>query len=106
MEAVKGEETRHARIDEACRRLMTLSGVGAVSAVTFVATIDTPDRFKRSRSVGAYIGLTSRRYQSGDIDFGSRISKRGDCMLRTVLYEEANSPLCRMKSGPGQPLKN
>ena len=100
------EMTRHARSDEACRRLMTIPGVGAVSAVTFVATIDTPDRFKRSRSVGAYIGLTSRRYQSGDIDFGGRISKRGDRMLRTVLYEAANSLLCRVKSGPGQPLKD
>ncbi|WP_323780165.1 IS110 family transposase [Leisingera sp.] len=99
------EMTRHSRNDEACRRLMTIPGVGAVSAVTFVATIDTPDRFKRSRSVGAYIGLTSRRYQSGDIDFGGRISKRGDRMLRTVLYEAANSLLCRVKSGPGQRLK-
>ncbi len=99
------EMTRHSRNDEACRRLMTIPGVGAVSAVTFVATIDTPDRFKRSRSVGAYIGLTSRRYQSGDIDFGGRISKRGDRMLRTVLYEAANSLLCRVKSGQGQHLK-
>ncbi|MFK7874331.1 MAG: transposase [Paracoccaceae bacterium] len=71
------EMTRHSRDDEACRRLMTIPGVGAVSAVTFVATIDPPGRFKRSRSVGAYIGLTSRRYQSGDIDYGGRISKRG-----------------------------
>ncbi|KKM71675.1 hypothetical protein LCGC14_1428240 [marine sediment metagenome] len=100
------EMTRHSRDDEACRRLMTIPGVGAVSAVTFVATIDTPDRFKRSRSVGAYIGLTSRRYQSGDIDYGGRISKRGDRMLRTVLYEAANSLLCRVKSGPGQALKD
>ena len=100
------EMSRHSRDDEACRRLMTIPGVGAVSAVTFVATIDTPDRFKRSRSVGAYIGLTSRRYQSGDIDFGGRISKRGDRMLRTVLYEAANSLLCRVKTGPGQHLKD
>lgn len=100
------EMTRHSRDDEACQRLMTIPGVGAVSAVTFVATIDTPDRFKRSRSVGAYIGLTSRRYQSGDVDYGGRISKRGDRMLRTVLYEAANSLLCRVKSGPGQALKD
>lgn len=92
--------------DETCRRLMTIPGVGAVSAVTFVVTIDTPDRFKRSRFVGAYIGLISRRCQSGDIDFGNRISKRGDRMLRTVLYEAANSLLCRIKFGPGQPLKD
>src|SRR5690606_23870349 len=60
---------RQARVDDTCRRLMTIPGIGAVSAVTYVATIDTPDRFTRSRSVGAYIGLTSRRYQSGDIDY-------------------------------------
>jgi len=98
--------TRQSREDEACRRLMTIPGVGAVSAVTFVATIDTPDRFKQSRSVGAYIGLTSRRYQSGDVDIGGRISKRGDRMLRTVLYEAANSLLCRVKSDKGKILKD
>lgn len=97
---------RQARADNACQRLMTIPGIGAVSAVTYVATIDTPDRFARSRSVGAYIGLTSRRYQSGDIDYRGRISRRGDRMLRTVLYEAANSLLCRVKSGPGQHLKN
>ncbi len=97
--------TRQARTDEACQRLMTIPGVGAVSAVTFVATIDTPDRFARSRSVGAYIGLTSRRHQSGDIDYGGRISRRGDRLLRTVLYEAANSLLCRVKSEASQPLK-
>ncbi|MER8428038.1 IS110 family transposase [Mesorhizobium sp. M1403] len=97
---------RQARADNACQRLMTIPGIGAVSAVTYVATIDTPDRFARSRSVGAYIGLTSRRYQSGDIDYGGRISRRGDRMLRTVLYEAANSLLCRVKSGPAQHLKN
>jgi len=100
------EMTHHAREDDACRRLMTIPGVGAVSAVTYVATIDNSDRFKRSRSVGAYIGLTSRRYQSGDIDYGGRISRRGDRMLRTVLYEAANSLLCRVKSGLGQHLKD
>ena len=104
--ALTKDIARVARTDEACRRLMSIPGVGAVSAVTFVATIDTPERFSRSRSVGAYIGLTSRRYQSGDIDYGGRISRRGDRMLRTVLYEAANSLMCRVKSGSGQGLKD
>lgn len=104
--ALTKDMTRQARTDEACQRLMTIPGVGAVSAVTFVATIDTPDRFARSRSVGAYIGLTSRRHQSGDIDYGGRISRRGDRLLRTVLYEAANSLLCRVKSAASQPLKD
>jgi transposase len=104
--ALTRDMTRQARVDEACRRLMTIPGIGAVSAVTYVATIDRPDRFARSRSVGAYIGLTSRRHQSGDMDYGGRISRRGDRMLRTVLYEAANSLLCRVKSGPDQHLKD
>ena len=104
--ALTKDMSRIARSDEACQRLMTIPGIGAVSAVTFVATIDTPDRFCRSRSVGAYVGLTSRRHQSGDIDYGGRISRRGDRMLRTVLYEAANSLMCRGKSGAGQNLKD
>ena len=90
---------KQAREDEACQGLMSIPGVGAVSAVTFVATIDDPARFRSSRSVGAYIGLTSRRYQSGEMDYGGRISRRGDQRLRTVLHEAANSLLCRVKSG-------
>ena len=97
---------KQAREDEACQRLMSIPGVGAVSAVTFVATIDDPARFRSSRSVGAYIGLTSRRYQSGEMDYGGRISRRGDQRLRTVLHEAANSLLCRVKSGTGQALKD
>ncbi|WBU53972.1 IS110 family transposase [Paracoccus sp. SCSIO 75233] len=96
---------RHAREDQVCQRLMTIPGVGAVSAVTFVATVDDPQRFRRSRSVGAYAGLTSRRYQSGDMDYGGRISGRGDRMLRPVLYEAANSLLCGMKAEAGQGMK-
>jgi transposase len=45
---------------------------------------------KRSRSVGAYVGLTTRRYASGEIDWTGRISKCGDKMLRSYLYEAAN----------------
>ena len=79
---------RHTR---ECRRLMSIPGVGAVSAVTFVATIDDPARFRRSRLVGAYVGSTSRRFQSGEMDYGGRISRRGDQMLRTILYEAATA---------------
>lgn len=91
---------------EACVRLMTIPGLGTVTASTFVATIDAPGRFAKSRSVGAYAGLTSRRYQSGAVDYGGRVSKRGDRLLRTMLYEAANSLLCRVKPGRGQSLKD
>ncbi len=104
--ALTKDMVRQAQMNETCRRLMTIPGIGAVSAVTYVATIDTPDRFAHSRSVGAYIGLTSRKYQSGDIDYNGRISRRGDQMLRAVLYEAANSLLCRVKSGLGQRLRD
>lgn len=100
------ELVRRTRERDECMRLMTIPGVGTVTAAAFVATIDTPERFLRSRSVGAYAGLTSRRYQSDAVDYGGRISKRGDRLLRTMLYEAANSLLCRVKPGVGQELKD
>jgi transposase len=78
------------------RRFMTAPGVGPVTALCFLATIDDPARFKRSRSVGAYAGLTTRRYASGEIDWTGRISKCGDKMLRSYLYEAANVLLTRV----------
>ena len=60
------------------RRLMTAPGVGAITALCLLATIDDPTRFKRSRSVGAYVGLTTRRYASGEVDWTGQISKCGD----------------------------
>ncbi len=87
------EVLAHAKVDPACRLLMTAPGVGAVTAMAFVATIDDPGRFAKSRSVGAYLGLTSRRYQSGEMDYSGRISKHGDAMLRSLLYGAANSLL-------------
>ena len=60
---------RLARNDAQVRRFMTAPGVGAITALCFLATIDDPTRFKRSRSVGAYVGLTTRRYASGEVDW-------------------------------------
>jgi len=56
------------RDDEVCRRLTTIPGVGPVVALTYRATVDVPARFRKSKSVGAVFGLTSSRYQSGEID--------------------------------------
>lgn len=81
---------RAVRSDPVCRRLMTMPGVGPVTALTYRATIDDPKRFRRSRSVGAYLGLTPRRYQSGEVDRVGRITKVGDCETRTALFEAAN----------------
>jgi len=81
------------RGDPVCRRLMTAPGVGAVVALTYRATVDQPQRFVHSRAVGAHVGLTPKRYQSGEIDYDGRVSKCGDALLRTMLYEAAQSLL-------------
>ena len=83
------------RVDPVCRRLMTVPGVGPVTALTFRATVDVPARFARSRSVGAHFGLTPRKWQSGEIDRMGRISKCGDVIMRTALYDAAHSVLTR-----------
>ncbi len=85
-----------ARHNAQVRRFMTAPGVGPITALCFKATIDDPTRFKRSRSVGAYVGLTTRRHASGEVDWSGRISKCGDAMLRTYLFEAANVLLTRV----------
>ena len=83
------------REDEVCRRLMTVPGLGALVAVTFASAVDDPTRFRRSRAVGAHFGLTPKRYQSGETDVTGGISRVGDAMVRTALYEAANVMLTR-----------
>jgi len=90
---------RRTAVDPTCRRLMTIPGVGPIAALTFKASIEDPARFKRSTDVGAYAGLTPRRFQSGEMDASGHISKFGDQMLRRALYESANSILGRLKKG-------
>jgi transposase len=95
--AINGDLKRLVRSSEACQRLMTIPGVGQLTALAFVAAIDDPERFRRSRDIGAYFGLVPRRYQSGEIDYTGSISKCGDRRLRTLLYEAANVMLTRYK---------
>lgn len=84
--------------DELCRRFLEIPGVGPVTALTFASAIDDPARFKRSRDVAAYFGLTSKRWQSGSsIDVQGRISKAGDPDVRRALYEAASAMLTRFK---------
>lgn len=84
--------------DELCRRLMAIPGVGPVTALSFKSAIDDPKRFRRSRDVAAYFGLTSKRWQSGSsIDVQGRISKAGDPEVRRALYEAASAMLTRFK---------
>jgi transposase len=83
------------RADATCRRLMTVPGVGALVAITSASAVDDPTRFGRSRAVGAHFGLTPKKYQSGETDVTGGISKVGDAMVRTALYEAANVMLTR-----------
>jgi transposase len=86
------------RNDEVCRRLMTVPGVGPVVALTYRATVDVPARFRKSKSVGAVFGLTPARDQSGERDCSGAISRCGDEMMRTALYEAAQVMLMQSTS--------
>lgn len=78
-----------AREDQHCRLLMSVPGVGTVTATAFAAAVEDPANFRNSRAVGAWVGLTPRRYQSGEVDNDGHISRRGDNQLRGLLYEAA-----------------
>lgn len=97
LSALERQVRTEARADPVCRRLMTHPGVGAVVALAYVAAVDDPARFRRSRSVGVHFGLTPRRYQSGEVDRSGAISRIGDEMVRTLLYEAATSLLGRVR---------
>ena len=70
--------------------LRQVEGIGPLTALTFVLTLEDPYRFEKSRSVGAYLGLVPARDQSGDRDPQKRISKEGDQMLRKLLVGSAH----------------
>ena len=74
---------------------MTVPGVGALTAVTYVTTIDDPERFRHSRELGPHLGLTPRKYASGEVDRNGAISKSGDAPLRATLYQAALALLTR-----------
>ncbi len=83
------------RDDPVCRQLMSVPGVGAIVAITFKSGVDDPSRFKHSRDVGPHFGLTPKKYQSGELDVTGSITKVGDRMVRTALYEAASVMLTR-----------
>jgi transposase len=86
-----------ARSCAAARLLMSVPGIGVLSALAYVSTVEDPLRFARSRSVGAHLGLTPRQYQSGEVDRSGRISRCGDTLTRTLMYEAAGVILTRLK---------
>jgi len=84
------------REDVICRRLMTVPGVGPLVAVTFKSALDDPARIAKSKAIGALFGLTPKKYQSGEKDITGGITRTGDEMVRTALYEAANVLLSRI----------
>ena len=86
---------RFAREDNACRIVSSAPGVGNIAAVAVVTSVDDPARFRSACDIGAYLGLTPRRYQSGEVDIGGRISKAGDRLTRKLLFEAATVILYR-----------
>ena len=79
------------------RRLMTVPGVGPLTASAYVATIDDPKRFRSSDQVAAYLGLVPSVAQSGELDVHGHITKEGDGMLRGYLVEAAHVLLTRKR---------
>ena len=87
--------------DPTCRHLMSVPGIGVLSVLAYVSMVDDPTRFSCSRSVGAHLGLTPRQYQSGEMDRAGRISKCGDTLARTLMYEAAVVLMTRVKRASG-----
>ena len=85
------------RRDATCRRFMTVPGVGPLTALAFKTAIDDPARFRKSRQVGVHLGLTPRKYASGEVDYNGRITCCGDAVAREHLFEAAHSMLVNSK---------
>jgi transposase len=84
--------------DEDVELLMTVPGVGVITALSFKISIDDPTRFKDSRQVGAYLGLTPKQYSSGETNKQGSISKCGNTVMRSLLVEAGMVMLTRTKS--------
>jgi transposase len=78
-----------------CRRLMSAPGVGTLVALTYRSAVDDPSRFGKSGTIGAHFGLTPKKYQSGETDRDGVVTKVGDAMVRTALFEAAHTMLTR-----------
>ena len=89
--AIDADIKKLVHASDACRQLMTIPGVGALSALAFTAAIDDPDRFRRSRDLGTYLGLVPLRYQPREIDYVGGISKVGDRRVRTLRSKRQTS---------------
>jgi transposase len=88
---------RSAHDDPICRRLMTIPGMGEITALAFRATVETPDRFRKAKDIGPFLGVIPRKYASGEVDRNGNITKCGDRTLRAYMYESGVVILTRLK---------
>jgi transposase len=86
------------RANKEAQLLISIPGVGPITSLRFIADICEPSRFSKSKSVGAYVGLTPRQYSSGETQKQGKISKCGPKELRTLLMEAGVVILTRTKS--------
>lgn len=97
LKTVSANVLKAAREDADVRRMMTVPGIGAMTALAFKAAIDDPKRFTSSTKVGPYLGLTPRQYQSGESEWIGGIGKTNDPLLRAYLYEAAGVLMTRVR---------
>ena len=88
---------RIAAASHVCKRLMSVPGVGPTTAVAFAAVVDDLSRFASIKDIGPYLGLTPKKYQSGDVDRQGSISRTGCRMTRHLLFEAAGILITRLK---------
>lgn len=86
---------KQAKNDPVCQLLTSIPGVGVLTALSFRTAVDDPSRFKSVSDVGAFLGLTPKKYQSGEVDRNGGISKHGSRQTRSLLYEAASCLLSR-----------
>ena len=100
LDALTAEIEALAGSDEACRRLMTIPGIGPIIAGAMVATIGDGSAFRRGRDFGAWLGLVQRQISTGERTILGRISKRGNSYLRTLFVQAAGVVLLRAANWP------
>jgi len=96
-QALEDDLKKIARDNSLARRLMTVPGVGPIVSLSFIALVDDAGRFRRASDIGAFLGLTPRRYQSGESDYSGRVSKCGDAQMRGLLFEAASCLIHQVK---------
>lgn len=96
-EALEEDIRAIAKGSELARRLMTIPGVGPIVSLSFIALVDDAERFSKASNVGAFLGLTPKRHQSGEVDYSGRVSKCGDATMRGLLFEAASCLIRQVK---------